>query len=208
MKRIKIIFFVACLMAYATAVNAQSGFTVEGSQQYASFKFNDSQNTKLNTEYSGLLTGAYGIGYRFVSEGGLMVRGGLGMRNAGATLVYDDMNYSWKLQYADAKLGLGYMLIIDKINPYINVSGYYAYLVRGIQTINNEDFNITKSELLNKTDYGVIFSGGVQISLSYFISTFFEFNYLWGLANIEPDENQKASNYAYSLSAGLLFTIE
>ena len=207
MKKIKLVFLLACMMTYASLVKAQSGLTLEVSQLYASFKYIDSQGTKLNSEYSGLFTGAYGIGYRYVSDGGFILRSSIGLRNAGATLVYDDMNYSWKLQYTDIKLGPGYMYKLGRINPYLNVSGYYAYMLRGIQTLNNEDFNITESGLLNKADFGVIFSPGVEFKLSDLISSYVEFNYLWGLKNIEPDEGQKASNFAYSASLGLSFTI-
>jgi len=206
MKKIKILWLLLGFISYVTTVNAQSSLTLEASQLYASFKFTDSQGSSLNSEYSGIFTGAYGVGYRFVTDGGLMLNAGVGMRKAGATLVYDEMNYMWDLQYANARLGIGYMLKIDRISPYLNVSGYYAYMLRGFQTINNEDFNIKDSELLNKTDYGIFIIPGVQFTLSDAVSTFLEFNYLMGLKNLEKDESQKATNFAYGLTLGLSFS--
>jgi len=128
------------------------------------------------------------------------------MRNAGATMVYDEMNYSWNLQYANGKVGTGYMLKNNKVSPYIIASGYFGYLVSGYQTINNENFNIKKSEAISSIDYGILVMPGVQINISDDISIFFEFNYLMGLKNLENDENQKSSNYAYGLTSGFSFT--
>jgi len=207
MKKIKIICLLLGFISYAATVGAQSSLTMEASQLYASFKFTDSQGSELNTEYSGIFTGAYGVGYRFITESGIMLRGGLGMRKAGATLVYDDINYSWNLQYADAKLGVGYMLKKDRISPYLSVSGYYAYLLRGYQTINNEDFNMKTAESLNEMDYGVFITPGVHITLSDAVSSFLELNYMMGLQNIEKDEGQDATNLAYGVTLGLSFTI-
>jgi len=122
-------------------------------------------------------------------------------------MVYDAMNYTWDLQYANGRLGFGYMLKKNKISPYLNVSGYYAYMLHGFQTINNEDFDLKKSKLLNETDYGIFITPGVQFELSDAVSTFVEFNYLMGLNNLEKDENQNATNFAYGLTLGLSFSI-
>jgi len=192
-------------MGYATTLNAQSCLIVQASPTFASFKFFDSQDTKLSSEYSGIFTGGYGVGYRMVTGGGFLLDITAGMRKAGATTVVDEMNYTWDLQYADGRLGVGYMLVKERFSPYISVSGYYGYLLRAFQTINNENFNIKESESINTSDYGIIISPGLQITLSNAISTFFEFNYRMGLANLEKDEGQKSSNIAYGLTFGLVF---
>lgn len=207
MKRINYFLLLICLLASTTIVNAQSAITIEASQLYSSFKYQDSQNNNLNTEYSGIFKGAYTIGYSYSTDFGLIVKSGLGVRNGGADLVYDDMNYSWRLQYVDVKLGVGYMYNLEKIKPYFMVSGYYAYLIHGTQILNNEAFNIIQLDLLSNMDYGVIFSPGVQVKLSDNISSYLEFNYLMGLNNIEKDETQTAKNVAYSLTLGLSFSI-
>ena len=207
MKKNKLILVLIGFIAFTLTVSAQQSLTIDASQLYSSFKFNDTQDIKLNSEYPGIYTSAYSIGYKYLMDNGIIFRGGLGMRNAGASLVYDDINYSWKLQYADVKLGGGYAYKINKFSPYLIASGYYGYLLRGFQTLNNEDFNITESGILNRGDFGVILSPGVDFKLSDFISSYLEFNYIWGLNNIETDEGQKASNYAMGLTLGLSFTI-
>ncbi|MFA6403735.1 MAG: outer membrane beta-barrel protein [Salinivirgaceae bacterium] len=206
MKKIKTIGLILGFISFVTAVNAQSSITIEASPLYTSFKFDDSRGTALNNEYSGILTGGYGLGYRFDANNGLMIRAGLGMRHAGATLIYDDMNYRWDMQYADVKLGGGYMLKTGSINPYLNVSGYYSYMISGFQTINNEEFDIKNSKSLNEMDYGVYFTPGVQFIFSSAVSSFVEFNYMMGLQNLEMDEGQKSTNVAYGLTLGLSFS--
>ncbi|MFO7657005.1 MAG: hypothetical protein R6W78_08050 [Bacteroidales bacterium] len=206
MKKIRIFWILLGSFVLMANVTAQSGITVEASQLFASFKFTDTEGTNLKSDYSGIYTGAYNVSYRFVSEGGFMLSLGAGMRKAGATLVYDDMNYNWNLQYADGKLGIGYMLKNDVVSPYLKVSGYYGYLLRGFQTINNQHFDIKESETINTSDYGLIVTPGIQLSITGEISTFFEFNYLMGLKNIEKDESQESKNLAYGLTFGMAFS--
>ncbi len=205
MKKITIGWLIIVCCGYLTTVKGQSTLTTEATPLYASFKFTDSEENKSNKDYAGIFTGGYGIGYRLITNGGFVLNADIGMRSAGATMVYDDMNYSWKLQYANAKLGIGYMLLNEKVSPYLIASGYFGYLVSGYQTINNEDFNIKKSDAISSTDYGIVVMPGIQINVSDEISVYFEFNYLMGLKNLEKDENQKSSNYAYGLTLGLSF---
>lgn len=205
MKRILIVIAFLGLISGMTTINAQSGLSLEASQLYTSFKFTDSQENTLNSEYSGIFTGAYGLGYRYILGNGLMVRASLGIRNAGATMVYDNTNYTWDLKYADFKLGGGYMLKKDRISPYLNVSGYYGFMLSGYQTINNEDFDIKKSESMQTTDYGVCITPGIEISFTGALSSFVELNYIMGLQNLEKDDAQKSTNIAYGLSVGLSF---
>lgn len=185
---------------------AQSAFTFTASQQLTSMKYSDSQQNALNSEYSGILTGGYNLGYRFVSGNGIMLQTGLGMRKAGATMVYDVMNYKWDLQYAELKLGGGYMMVKEKVSPYLNISGYFGYLLRGFQTINNEDFDIKSSGSIKTSDFGLYLTPGVQFTISETMSLFAEFNYLMGLKNLEVDTNQNSKNYAFGLSLGLSFS--
>ncbi len=207
MKNLKTILLLSCILAGSAWTNAQSSLTLDASQLLASFKFVDTQGGALNKEYQGVFTGAYGIGFRYVAESGFMVKTGIGLRNGGASLVYDNMNYSWKLQYADARLGFGYSLKLNRFCPYFVASGYFGYLLRGTQVLNNEEFNITDSGLLSTMDYGVIFSPGISIKLSDYVSSYVEFSYLMGLNNIEEDDGQNAKNFAYGLTLGLSFTI-
>lgn len=203
MKRNKIILILLAFLGVAASADAQSALTIDASQLLGSFKFTDSQSNSLNGDYSGILTRSSGIGYRYTTGSGLVIRTGLGLRNAGATMVYDNSNYSWDLRYADMKLGAGYMYISNLVSPYMTLSGYYGYLLRGYQTLNNEDFDIVNSGSMKRSDFGLIISPGVQFSASELLGIYIEFSYLMGLANLETDPGQKSANVAYMLTAGL-----
>jgi len=64
-----------------------------------------------------------------------------------------------------------------------------------------------KSKAINEADYGVIFSPGIEISLSKDVSTFVEFNYLIGLQNLEKDGDQEIKKYCLWLTLGLSFSL-
>lgn len=194
----------------STAVVSQVHFTAEASQLFTTFKFKDSKGVNHDAEYQSLITGAYGIGLRYVTDGGLMFRVGVNMRNGGANLVYENTNYSWKLQYLDFKGGIGYMAQFKYIKPYLTVMGYYAPLLRGIQTHNNESFNITKNKILNNSDYGLQFNPGLNIRINEGMSTYIEFNYLLGLSNLEVSAQspQKSGNSAFGATVGFSISLE
>ena len=62
MKKIKIIWLILGFTGFVTTVNAQSSLTVKASPLYASIKFTDSQDNKLNSEYSGIFPAAIAQG--------------------------------------------------------------------------------------------------------------------------------------------------
>ncbi len=207
MKKIILSLIVTGLFACANLAKAQQSLTMDATQSISTFNFIDSNNAKQNVDYEGILTGDYGIGYRQIFNKSIIARAGLGKRNNGANYVYDNMNYSWRLQYIDINIGGGYMYNLGRFSPYVILSGYYANLLRGIQVLNNEEFNITESGILNKSDIGIVVNPGVNMKLSDYISTYLEFNYTRGLNNIETDASQKAANISYGLTLGLSFSI-
>lgn len=209
--KLKVLLFVFGFIS-STAVMAQSSLTLDASQLYSNFKFKDSQGT-VDESYLPVYTGAYSIGYRFAADNGLLLRASIGMRKAGATMIYDDASYMWNLQYADGRMGLGYMFDLGRVKPYLTVSGYYGYLLKGTQTQNTVNYDLIKAEELQRTDFGAIASPGVSITLSDYISVYTEFGYMMGLKNIETQQaegatvNQEGYNRAYSATLGVAFTI-
>lgn len=202
MKKLNIFLVLTGFVFGTGSLVAQSGITVEASQLYSSFRFLDSQEVSMNSEYSGKFVDAFSLGYRFISPGGLIINAGAGLQKAGATTVYDDMNYNWDLQYANLKLGAGYMLKKAKASPYLSVAAYYALLLQGFQTINNEDFDIKEAGMIQDSDFGITINPGVQLTISSSCSTYLELNYVMGLQNLETSDTQKSSNYAFGLTFG------
>lgn len=204
MKKLIIIISAVLLSQYSFA---QSSITIDASQVVSTFKFTDSAGVQ-DKSYSPIYSGAYSLGYRYESEEGLLIRAGLGMRKAGATMDYDNINYTWNLQYADVKVGVGYIYNKVRLQPYLSASPYYAMLLKANQSLNNENFDIINSKSLQKNDYGVFITPGLQFKASDAISVYTEFNYMMGLRNLETSSGQKSYNRAYSFSLGVAFTIE
>lgn len=204
MKKLYLILFIVFISS--AAVFAQSALTFNASHNYTDFRFKGSDGVSQNKEYKGIFSPSYGIGYQYTFDFGLILRGGLGMRNTGAYLVYDDSKYSWNLKYADVNIGAGYKYKFDRISPYIMVSGYFGYMLDGTQILNNEIFSITQNQTMKRTDIGMIFSPGGEFSFTDNLSATLEFNYLMGLKNLETVDTQKTCNNSMGFSLGLIFT--
>ncbi|MEX0983003.1 MAG: hypothetical protein WD577_12380 [Bacteroidales bacterium] len=206
----------AVMLLTINQVNAQSSITIDASQQITNFVFVDGSgfqdNTYLifgeNNLYKPVYSGTYNVGYSYLLDFGLFFKTSVGMRNAGATMVYDATNYLWEFQYLQTKLGTGYSLNLGLFNPYLSVSGYFGYLVKANQRVNNEDSDIIDSGSIITKDFGLYISPGVRIDASDYISVYSELSYLMGLQNIEATESQQATNLAYMLTLGLSFTIQ
>lgn len=206
-----------CLSLSTNKVHGQSSITIDASQQITNFVFVDGTGLQDNTFlifgkdnlYKPVYSGAYSLGYSYLLDFGMFFRVNLGMRKAGATMVYDASNYVWDFQYLQTKLGLGYAHDLGLFSPYIAVSGYYGSLLKANQRINNEDFDIMDSESIKKNDYGLIIPLGLRIDASDYISVFTEASYLLGLQNLETsNDGQKANNVAYMFTLGVSFTIQ
>jgi len=203
-----ILFLAAGFLITINTLYAQSSIRVDASQLITNFKFTDSKGN-VDDSYSPLFAGAYSVGYAYELDFGLFFNVGAGMRKAGATMVYDAANYQWNLQYAQAKLGTGYAYDLGIVKPYLGVSGYYGYLLKANQTVNNEDFDILDSESIKKDDYGLYFTPGLKINVSGVISVYTEYSYLMGLNNIETgDSGQETNIVSHVVTFGLSFTFE
>lgn len=205
------------LMGTSYQLKAQSSITIDASQQITNFVFTDGSGLQDNTYmmfgedniYKPVYSGAYSFGYSYLLDFGLFIKANVGMRNAGATMVYDETNYKWELQYLQGKIGAGYAYDLGLFNPYIAVTGYYGSLIKANQRINNEDFDIIDSGSIQKNDFGLNIPIGVRIDASEYVSVYTEASYLMGLRNIETSDNgQNAKNVGYMFTLGLSFAIQ
>lgn len=220
MKKNRLIKHIVCILLGLSAmsfIQAQSSITIDASQQITNFVFTDGDGLQDNTYlmfggdnlYKSSFSSAYSVGYSYLLDYGLFFKSSIGMRHAGATMVYDAVNYQWNLQYLKLQLGAGYAYDLGLFAPYIAVSGYYGSLVKANQCINNENFDIIDSETIKPNDYGLNIPIGVRIDASDYISIYTEMSYLIGLQNIENTSSaQVANNVAYMFTLGLSFTIE
>ncbi len=204
---------VTSLIICSNNAQAQTGITIDASQQITTFDFVDSNGTTDDT-YLPIYSGAYNVGYTHFLDLGIYFTAKAGMRNAGATMAYDATNLRWDFQYGQGSLGVGYAHKMGRISPYLGISGYYAKLLKANQQINdpmreNKDYDIIDSGLISDNDFGLYITPGVRIAASEFISVYTEFGYLMGMQNIETGtSDQEAYNTGYALTLGLSFTIK
>lgn len=191
----------------SSSSNSGSSLTIDASQNITNFSFKGSDGV-VDKEYNPNYSGSFSVGYRNILPSGVILRGSLGMRNAGATLVVDDTNNTYNYQYAEAKIGAGYLYSLGKIGVYLTVSPYFGYLLKANQNLLNEDYDIINHESTERIDYGVFASPGVNFEMSEFISAYFELNVMRGLANLETVETQTSNNTLIGGSLGLAFTIK
>ncbi len=188
--------------------NGHSELSIGGTQQITNFKFITSEGEEID-DYDPIYSGAYQIGYAHYLENGVFFKGLIGMRKAGATKVIDASNYQWDLHYGRIRLGGGYLYELGEVKPYLNVSGFFGYLLKANQTLNNQDYDILKNDEIQEADLGIYIGPGVKFTLNKSISFYTELGYLRGFQNIEPEgSEQTANNYAYSLTVGISYSIQ
>lgn len=187
--------------------NAQSSITIDASQNMTNFIFEDSEGNQ-DENYNPAFSGAYSLGYRYTTDFGLFGGIKLGMRNAGASLVFNDTDHEWNLQYAETRLDIGYIYNFNRLGVFLTASPYLGYLLRASQTINNKRFDIIESEEIKTIDYGVFISPGVNYEVNDYISVYSQFSYMLGLENLETNDSQVSKNTLFGLSLGLAFNIK
>lgn len=207
MKTIQYILTVLVFAGFSYTASAQMNLTIEASQNITNFRFFDSNGDQMDG-YQAEYSGGYALGFSYGLDNGLYFPVKLGMRNGGATYIYDNSNYSWDLKYTEARLGVGYQYSFGKMGAHFSAMGYYGYLLKANQRLNNENYNIRESGDISKTDYGVFFSPGATFSATENISVYLDLNYMLGLANLETDGKQVSHNTLYGASLGLAFTIK
>lgn len=198
-----IILFPLLFIAIYSA--AQSNVTFDAGQVFSTFKFTDAQGEQ-EKGFSNNIAGCFSLGYQYVQNNGLFIRANIGMRKAGASMIYNETNVIWNLQYADANLGLGYMLNKWRLKPYLSVSPYVGYMLKANQTIGPDTYDIMQNKSIKTTDYGLFFSPGLKIALSNIISFYAEYKYILGLQNLEKS-NQKSYNRGFSINLGISVAI-
>ncbi len=201
---LKFILFITFLFSIKHSI-AQSNVTFDAGQVFSTYKFIDTLGNKEN-DFTNNIGGRFSIGYQHAQNNGLFIRTNIGMRKAGASIIVDEINVSWDIQYADASVGLGYVLDKWRLKPYFSASPYFGYMLKGNQTIGADNYDIKKNKAIKTTDLGIFFSPGLKIALSNNISFYTEYNYILGLQNLEKT-NQKSFNRGFSINLGISVAI-
>lgn len=194
--------FAFFLLLLNLSLKSQSFLTLEGSQVLSNFVFTDSEGN-LNKNFHSVNGGAYALGYRHCGKKGLILGINAGMRKAGSSLNDNSTTITWGLQYADARLVIGYEIGKWRFKPYVTLAPYYSYLLSANQNMSGLNFDLLADKKIKNTDYGLRINPGFRAVLSDYISAYAEFTYLKGLQNIEMDQKQTLFNSSYMISFGI-----
>ncbi len=193
---------------------SQSCFSIDASQVFSTFRFTAMLNEKNvvnnGTEvinYSQITSAAFGLGFDYVSDKGIILAGGVGLRKAGASMVYKKINYLWNLQYIDLKACVGYQYDRWRLKPYFVLSPYYAYLLNAKQSIGLNYYDIKSTGVLRNYDLGMFINPGLKATINPYISIYAEYTYILGLKNIETTAGQYLYNKGFAVKIGLAFSI-
>ncbi|WP_296618972.1 outer membrane beta-barrel protein [Marivirga sp.] len=213
----KLLIMVTLFLMGSVAQAQLSGISIEASQQFSNFSYQNSDGLGGKSflgsdEYTGIYAGGYNLGYRMTTLDNIVIRASIGMRRAGASLVFEDIVNTWSFQYADFRAAAGYEYGLgDKLGIYLTAGPYAAYLLRASQTRNDVDYNLKENGEINTWDFGIVASPGVKYQVSDFIDVYAEADYLFGLKNLETnaaDTGQESYNVGLAISLGVVFIIE
>lgn len=206
------IFMIFLGLFFTKPLIAQHYVNIEGAQVYSTFKFSSeiSDQDQIfadNQAYAHTVVGAFGLVYEYEHSNGLFLLGGIGIRKAGASLVFNNIDYIWKMQYIDLKAGIGYQFNKWRIKPYGAVSPYYASLLNANQSVGQKSYDIKAGKFIKKNDLGLFLAIGFKATISKQISIFTEYNYILGLKNIETTADQYLYNRGFAIKLGLSLNI-
>lgn len=185
----------------------QPTLTFDAGQVFSTFKFIDSQGNKPK-EFTHNRGFGFSLGYRYPLPNGLFIRTNIGLRKAGASMIYEGLNINWNIQYADANIGLGYVYNKWRLKPYFSVSPYFGYMLKANQIIGAFNYDIKEIKSMKTTDLGLFFSPGLKVAVSKSIAFYAEYKYILGLKNLETATDKKSTNRGWAINLGVAISIE
>ena len=197
----------AALMLSFTAFSQIHDISIEASQNITTFLFLDSTDVK-DKGYSPAYSGGYALGYRYKFDFGMYVGGKLGMRQGGASYVYNDQNYKWRLNYMEVRAIIGYSYPFGKFGAHMNLQPYFGYLIGANQRMGDEDIDLIKYGGMKRADFGMFISPGANFQANDLINIYIDLNYMLGFSNLETVDNQKSRNRLFGATLGAAFTIK
>lgn len=180
----------------------QSSLSIEYGQNFTKFKFINDQNTQF-ADLTSNFSNSFTLGYSYSLDQGVFFSSKIGVRQAGASYVFENFNYQWDLHYSEFRLGVGYHYGLGPVHVHFSTQGYLGYLFKAEQRLHNNFRDMLAEETVRPIDVGLFFSPGVTYPLNDNIDLGLDINYMLGLTNIEMDENQQTTNNMIGASIGL-----
>ena len=196
---IPLVFFVANLFG-------QQSLSFEAGQVFSKFRFVDNKGGQTK-DFEYQAGGCYNLHYNYITQEGIFVRLGVGMRKSGATTKYGKVPVSWNLNYLDATIGLGYAYTKIRFKPYFCAEHYFGFLLKAWQTLGSNNIDLKKYNNMSQQDFGLFVIPGVRMDLSDQLAVFSEYKQMIGLANLEKSNGQKLNNRGFIISLGVAANI-
>lgn len=127
---------------------------------------------------------------------------------AGAKSNVDNLALGWKLNYLGLGCGYAYKaLSLKTISVSTGASFGLDFLTKGEQTIGNERYSITESNVLKRLNVGTNLFANAQFKVTETLYLQFEYRFGIGLNQIEKDAGEKTRNISNTALIGLSFKL-
>lgn len=178
-----------------------------GGPTYSTFSFVNSQGVDESSNYELIGQSIFGIQLN-IHNSKHNLRPSLGLRQAGAKSTLGTIPMTWSLNYLDLEAAYLYELVQKKsLGLSIGAGLYGGYLIGGEQTIGTKTYSLNEEEAFNPIDFGVRAMTNIRFSITQTMSVFGEYQFGYGLSQIENDEtDQQTKNRNQAIKIGL--TIE
>lgn len=178
-----------------------------GGPTYSTFSFVNSQGVDESSNYKFISQSTFGIQLN-IKNSKHNLRPSLGLRQAGAKSTLGTTPMTWSLNYLDLEAAYLYEVIQKKsLGISIGAGLYGGYLIGGEQTIGTKTYSLNEEEAFNPIDFGARAMNNIRFSITQSMSVFGEYQFGYGLSQIENDEtDQQTRNRNQAIKVGL--TIE
>ncbi|MEN9302843.1 MAG: hypothetical protein RL264_1272 [Bacteroidota bacterium] len=127
---------------------------------------------------------------------------------AGAKSNVDNLALGWKLNYLGLGCGYAYKAFsLKTISLSTGASFGLDFLTKGEQTIGNERYSITESNVLKRLNVGTNLFANAQFKVTETLYLQFEYRFGIGLNQIEKDAGEKTRNISNTALIGLSFKL-
>ena len=178
-----------------------------GGPTYSTFSFVNSQGVDESSNYEFIGQSTFGVQLN-IHNSKHNLRPSLGLRQAGAKSTLGTIPMTWSLNYLDLEAAYLYELVQKKsLGVSLGAGLYGGYLIGGEQTIGTKTYSLNEEEAFNPIDFGARAMTNIRFSITQTMSVFGEYQFGYGLSQIENDEtDQQTRNRNQAIKVGL--TIE
>ena len=198
------------VLSFSFAAIAQNHIHLKSGVSFTSFVFKNSESIKTK-DLTHVFNNYSAFSYENYFAKRNILRAELGLRQAGAKAIMDEMKYEWKFNYLDVNLAYLFKFLgNENYGLHIGASPYLGFLLGGEQSIGETYYDVKDERAIKTIDVGVNFLANAQFKVAENIFVSLEYRYGLGMLNIETDESnpdQVTKNTSHSILAGLSFNL-